>query len=218
MLLNGLWAPDFLAAPALVAAGAGFAAGLSLIVAIGAQNMFVLRQGLLREHVFAVALFCALADALLIAAGVLGLGAWVQQHPALLVALRYGGALFLLWYGFGAARRAWAGSAGLAAAGAGKESEPKALRAVLAQAAAFTFLNPHCYLDTVVLVGSISTRFAPHHHTFGLGAALGSVVWFFSLAYGARLLQPLLARPGAWRVLDGAIALVMLALAVALVA
>ncbi|SHE70154.1 L-lysine exporter family protein LysE/ArgO [Kaistia soli DSM 19436] len=197
-----------LAAPALE----GFLLGASLIVAIGAQNAFVLRQGLARRHVFAVASFCFLADATLIAAGVAGLGTIVQQSPRLLMVVTLAGSAFLLWYGVMALRRALH-PGGLSARGA---AEAK-LRPALLTVAALTFLNPHVYLDTVVLLGSLSARHQGWaRFAFGGGAALASAAWFFGLGYGARLAAPLFARPAAWRVLDAVIALVMAAIALSL--
>jgi L-lysine exporter family protein LysE/ArgO len=190
----------------------GFAASLALIVAIGAQNAFVLRQGLQRAHVLPVVLVCALSDMLLITLGVAGLGRWVQDQPTLLALTRYGGAAFLIAYGLLAARRAFTPHA-LAVQGPAVMD----LRAALAACLAFTYLNPHCWLDTVVLLGSIASQ-EPEgaRATFGVGAASASAVWFFALGYGARVLAPLFERPAAWRVLDAAIALIMWAIAVAL--
>jgi L-lysine exporter family protein LysE/ArgO len=195
-------------APAL----AGFLVGGGLIVAIGAQNAFVLRQGLARRHVFPVALFCSLSDAALILLGVGGLGALVIASPALLKVATWGGAAFLIAYGAFAFRRALSPSAMQMAA-----SASASLSAALAACAAFTFLNPHVWLDTVVLVGSISaTHGAQGRWIFGFGAALASFCWFFSLAYGARLLDPLFANPRAWRILDVIIGGVMWAIAATL--
>jgi L-lysine exporter family protein LysE/ArgO len=192
----------------------GFLLGASLIVAIGAQNAFVLRQGLKREHVFAVALACALSDALLIAAGIGGLGAAVASAPQLLGAVTLGGALFLFAYGALAFRRALAPAALRPDA-----QEVSSLKAALFACLAFTFLNPHVYLDTVVLVGSLSAVHAGGARVaFGIGAAAASFVWFFSLGFGARRLAPLFERPGAWRVLDVGIGAVIWGLAAALVA
>lgn len=191
----------------------GFATSLALIVAIGAQNAFVLRQGLARRHVLPVVLVCALSDALLISLGVAGLGRWVQEHPVLIAVTRWGGAGFLVAYGLLAARRALSPHA-LSLQGAAVGD----LRAALAACLAFTYLNPHCWLDTVVLLGSISAQQPEGSRAiFGTGAASASAVWFFSLGYGARLLAPLFARPMAWRVLDAAIALVMWAIALTLI-
>jgi len=191
---------------------AGLGVGLSLIMAIGAQNAFVLKQGLLRNHVFAVCLFCATSDAALIAAGVAGAGAIARNAPWFLQAMRWGGAAFLLWYGLRSARAAWRGGEALqASAGAAP-----ALGPTLATLAALTWLNPHVWLDTVVLIGSISSA-QPDRLGFALGAMSGSFLFFFSLGYGARLLAPLFARPVAWRVLEAGVALVMWAIAATLI-
>ena len=192
----------------------GFLLGASLIVAIGAQNAFVLRQGLQRRHVFAVATVCTAADALLIAAGVAGLGSLVRQGPGLLRVVTGLGALFLLGYGAMAARRAWRGES-LAASGANEQS----LGAVLATCLALTFLNPHVYLDTVVLIGAVSARhLPPANAAFGAGAALASAFWFFGLAYGARVIAPFFARMRAWQLFDALVAIVMWAIAAHLIA
>ena len=191
---------------------AGLGTGLSLIVAIGAQNAFVLKQGLLRRHVFAVSLFCALSDALLIAAGVAGAGAIAAKAPWFLAAMRWGGAAFLICYGARAMIAALRGGETLRAAGAAGAALP----ATLATIAALTWLNPHVYLDTVVLLGSISAQW-DDRMGFASGAITGSFLFFFALGYGARLLAPLFARPAAWRVLDGAIALVMWTIAAGLI-
>jgi L-lysine exporter family protein LysE/ArgO len=190
----------------------GFATSAALIIAIGAQNAFVLRCGLRREHVLAVVLVCALSDALLITLGIAGLGRLVQASPALLEFARYGGALFLIVYGAIAARRAFAASSLAVDAGA-----PLTLRAAIATCLAFTYLNPHCWLDTVVLLGSIASQQPPAARTwFGAGAIAASFVWFFALGFGARALRPVFARPIAWTTLDAAIAIVMWAIAASL--
>ena len=193
----------------LAAASAGFVAGAGLIIAIGAQNAFVLRQGLQRRHVGLVVAVCMLGDILLIVCGVAGVGALVQQWPALLQALRFGGAAFLAAYGLMAARRAWRGSGALAPT-AGEERDR---RRVLLSCLAFTFLNPHVYLDTMMLLGSLSTRYPETTRwAFALGACCASVLWFSTLGYGARLLLPVFRNPRAWRVLDASMAAFMLAL------
>lgn len=192
---------------------AGFAASAGLIIAIGAQNAFVLRQGLQQRHVTLVVLTCMFGDILLILCGVAGIGALVKQFPALLQALRFGGAAFLAVYGLLAARRAWRGQGGLDAAGTRDDSWQRTLLACLA----FTFLNPHVYLDTMVLLGGISTQYADARAAFATGACLASIAWFSTLGYGARLLQPVFRKPAAWRVLDGAIAVFMLSLSLFLV-
>ena len=197
----------------LSAAVEGFLLGASLIIAIGAQNAFVLRQGLVRRHVFAVAAVCSLSDAILIAAGVGGLGSLIRQAPSLLSAVAFAGAVFLAAYAAFSFRRALRPAALRPAA-----EEGAGLAATVATCLALTWLNPHVYLDTVVLVGGLSSRHAPEAAVaFGVGAAIASVVWFFGLAYGARVMAPLFAKPKAWRVLDLGIALVMAALAARLV-
>jgi L-lysine exporter family protein LysE/ArgO len=195
------------------AAAEGFFLGAGLIIAIGAQNAFVLRQGLMRRHVFAVATACALSDIVLIAAGVAGLGTLVRAHPAVLTAVTLAGAAFLFAYGLLAFRRAFAPGR-LQAGGDGGGS----LGATLATCLALTFLNPHVYLDTVVLVGGLSARHEGEAAlAFGAGAGLASVLWFYGLAYGARLAAPLLARPRAWQVLDMLIGIVMWGIAARLI-
>lgn len=187
---------------------AGFSLGFSLILAIGAQNAFVLRQGLRREHVLATVLVCAVSDALLIAAGVTGFGALAQAVPGLDTAMRYGGAAFLLWYGARNLADAWRGGAALDAGGEARHS----LRGVLLTVAVLTWLNPHVYLDTVVLLGSVSAQYA-EKTAFAAGAILASFTFFFSLGFGARILAPVFARPAAWRVLDLVVGATMWAIA-----
>lgn len=196
------------------AALSGLFLGLSLILAIGAQNAFVLRQGLRREHVLAVCLTCALSDALLITLGVFALGTVTRLLPGIEPVLRIGGAAFLLAYGLRSAVSAIRGTSALSAG----DGSAKGLGATLATALAFTFLNPHVYLDTVVLIGSIASQYPGREAAFGIGAVTGSFLFFFSLGYGARLLAPVFARPAAWRILDGIIALVMITLAYKLIA
>ena len=205
--------PDTLSVAVLVFMQ-GLALSLGLIVAIGAQNAFVLRQGLRREHVGSVVLFCALADAVLIAAGVLGMAQALGQHPNIARVLALAGAAFLAVYGWQALRRA---------------RQPQALRAVqtgaafglasvITQAAAFTLLNPHVYLDTVLLVGSIGAQQpAALQPWFVVGASVASLCWFGLLGFGARWLAPWFARPRAWQVLDGLIGVTMWVLATLLV-
>ncbi len=194
------------------AALAGFFLGASLIIAIGAQNAFILRQGLLRSHVFILCLICALSDALLIAAGVGGLGTLVSQSPLLISVVTIGGAVFLGSYAVMAFRRALHPAAMQAGA-----PHALGLKVAVATCLAFTFLNPHVYLDTVVLLGSLSAAYhGAGRLSYGVGAATASFVWFFALGYGARLLQPVFARPAAWRVLDVVIGIVMSLLAISL--
>lgn len=190
----------------------GLVTGLALIVAIGSQNAFVLRQGIRREHVLPLVLFCALSDALLIAAGIAGAGAVLRGNDILMQITRYGGAFFLGAYALLAARRAWAGGH------LHVDSQVSStLAAALAACFGFTFLNPHVYLDTVVLVGSIaSQRGETGRWIFGAGACLASLLWFSALGFGARLLGPWFEHVAAWRVLDSLIALTMAALAASL--
>ena len=194
----------------MIASVAGFFTGLSLIIAIGAQNAYVLRLGLMRHHVFAVVLFCAISDALLIIAGVAGLGAVIQQLPLLLEVFKYAGAAYLIWFGIAAIRRAMNPKT-LEAKG---ESFP--LVKTLATMAALTWLNPHVYLDTVILLGSIGNQFVPNQWWFAAGAVVASFVWFFSLGYGAKLLSKYMSSVRFWQVLDVVIALVMFSIALTL--
>ncbi len=189
---------------------AGFALGFSLIMAIGSQNAFVLRQGLRRQHVFWICLTCATSDAVLITAGVMGFGSLALLWPWFEQAMRWGGAAFLLWYGARSLLAAWRGVEALDAEnGTGVGA---ALMPVLATVLALTWLNPHVYLDTVVLLGAISAQY-PQPLVFGLGAAIASFTFFFSLGYGAAALAPLFARPRAWQVLDVLVGLTMWAIA-----
>lgn len=191
----------------------GFALMGSLIVAIGAQNALVLRQGLLRRHVGPVVLFCAVSDLVLTTAGVFGVGAALARSPLLLEALRWAGAAFLVWCGVQATRRAlWPGHQALQAG-----ADLGGLAATLGTAAALTWLNPHVYLDTLVLLGTVAAQQpAEARWPFAAGAGSASVLWFVSLGYGAAALAPWLARPATWRVVDGLVALVMFGVAAAL--
>ena len=190
----------------------GFALSAALIVAIGAQNLFVLRQGLRAEHVGPIVLFFGLSDALLIAAGVSGVGAFLSSAPQLTTFLAVGGAVFLGWYGLAALRRMASPSAMCAAT-----ASSMTLGRVLATGAAFTFLNPHVYLDTVLLMGTAGAAQPEElRPVFALGAAAASFTWFAALGYGARLLQPVFSRPSAWRALDLVVGIVMLSLAASL--
>ena len=196
----------------LLALAAGLGLGLSLIVAIGAQNAFVLRQGLRGEHIFGVVAVCAASDAVLIAAGVLGAGALLGRLPWLLPTVRLAGAAFLLGYGALAACRALRPEAMKP-----DETVPSGpLLTALGTCLLLTWLNPHVYLDTVVLLGSIAQTHGGQRWWFAAGAAIASVVWFTALGYGAILLRPIFSRPAAWRVLDLLIATVMTTLAVTL--
>lgn len=236
---------------------AGLGLGFSLIVAIGAQNLFVLRQGLRREHVLAVAAICAISDAVLIALGVSGIGFVLQAVPWLVDAVRWAGALFLVAYGVLAARRAWRPSGETLSGGDPADpARPDAQRAappahthtgdalapdasasvvrsdirtassparrarlipVLLTCLALTWLNPHVYLDTVFLLGTVANTHGDQRWLFATGAMAASVIWFFGLAFGARLLGRWLSTPRAWRILDAVIAVVMIALGVSLV-
>lgn len=230
---------------------AGLGLGLSLIVAIGAQNLFVLRQGIRREHVFAVAAICALSDLALIMLGVSGVGAVLQAVPWLVEGIRWAGAAFLVVYGLLAARRAIrpsgealevdaepvveaveggrASADGATSGGPAASATPTLVRptaagprrqglaAALLTCLALTWLNPHVYLDTVFLLGSIANTHGDGRWAFAVGAGLASIAWFFGLAYGSRLLGGVLASPRAWRVLDAVIAVVMITLGVMLV-
>lgn len=196
----------------LAAATNGFLLGASLIIAIGAQNAFVLRQGLAGAHVFLICLTCALSDAVLIALGIGGLGTLIANSPQMIRAVTLGGAAFLFVYGLKAFARAFY-TGGLEAAA---DKQP-GLAAAMAACLAFTFLNPHVYLDTVVLIGALSASYAGSARiAFGAGAVLASFVWFFGLGYGARQLAPIFAARRAWQVLDIAIGAVMWSLAAGL--
>ncbi len=195
------------------AAAAGLGLGLSLIVAIGAQNAFVLRQGLRREHVLVVVAICAVSDSVLIVAGVGGLGLLIQQAGWALVVVRIVGAAFLAWYGIRSALRALTPSALTADGGGARMSLAAAITTMLA----LTWLNPHVYLDTVLLLGSIGGTYGVHRWLFEAGAVFASLLWFSALGFGSRALRPLFARPMAWRLLDAIIAVVMFALAVSLI-
>ncbi len=189
----------------------GFLTGLSLIVAIGAQNAFVIRQGLTRSHVFLVVAICAIADAALIALGIAGLGAAISGLPWLLEVIRWFGVAYLSWFGFKSAKAAFKNES-LDAAGAAEQSRVKVVTTVLA----LTLLNPHVYLDTVILVGSIGNQFGENKWFFGVGAMLASVVWFTSVGYGAKAASSLMSKPIFWRVLDTIIAVIMFGIAITL--
>lgn len=197
---------------ALLAALSGLGLGLSLIVAIGAQNAFVLRQGLRGEHLAAVVAVCVLSDVALIVSGVVGAGAALDRMPWLLSAVRLGGAAFLLSYALIAGRRALHPSALVSAENGVRAS----LAATLGTCLLLTWLNPHVYLDTVVLLGSIAQTHGDQRWWFTVGAAAGSAIWFCALGFGAKLLRPVFSRPTAWRALDALIATVMTTLALTL--
>jgi len=197
----------------LTAALAGFALGFSLILAIGAQNAFVLRQGLRGAHVFAVCLTCALSDAVLIAVGVGGFATLNEVLPGLAPVMRWAGAAFLFVYGALSFRNAWRSSEALMPSSDGTESLTKALLTCLA----LTWLNPHVYLDTVLLLGSISTQYPGQQLAFGIGGVTASFTFFFGLGYGATLLRPMFAKPASWRVLEVVVGITMWAIALKLV-
>lgn len=188
----------------------GLLAGLTLIIAIGSQNVFVLRQGIRREHVLPVVAVCIASDAVLITAGAGGLGALVRAVPEVVVAARWAGVAFLLGYAALAARRALRGGESLQADGAGRGS---GLGAVVATALALTWLNPHVYLDTVLLLGSIAATHGAQAWLFALGAVVGSTIWFTALGFGARGLGRVLSSARSWRVLDGVVAVTMVMVA-----
>lgn len=198
----------------LTALLSGFTTGAGLIIAIGSQNAFVLRQGLLRHHIGPVVAITSLSDILLISLGVAGIGFLIEQWPALMLYLQWGGAVFLAYYGLLAAHRAWSGAGALHATQNGATAS---LKSVILTCLAFTFLNPHVYLDTMVLLGSLSTHYSGFGQiAFAIGACGASLAWFCSLGYGARLLRPVFNSPRAWRILDAVIAVFMLTLSVAL--
>jgi L-lysine exporter family protein LysE/ArgO len=189
----------------------GFIASFTLIAAIGAQNAFVLRQGIRREHVLPVVAMCTVSDIVLISAGIAGVGALISAHPSALNIAKFGGALFLVGYGLLAARRAWRPSSL-----SPSEKAPARLIEVLVTCAALTFLNPHVYLDTVVLLGALANEHRDERWLFGVGAVTASAVWFVGLGLGARRLAGLFASPLTWRILDGVIAVMMIGLGVSL--
>lgn len=176
----------------------GFGLGLSFIVAIGAQNAFVLKQGIKKEHVFVICFLCALSDALLIFFGVSGFGYLINQFPQLQDFARYGGFIFLFFYGLKSFWSAWSMSHELKAQG----STISSLKKVILLTLAFTWLNPHVYLDTVILLGSVSIKFGTQSFIFGFGAMSASFVFFFALGYGARFLAPLFSKALSWKVLE----------------
>ncbi len=199
----------------LSASLAGLLTGLSLIIAIGAQNAFVLRQGLARQHVGAVVAVCAVSDAVLIVAGVAGIGAIVDRAGWLIDVVRWLGVAFLLWYAAASLRRAFRPES----LGNGNAGGVEPRRRVIGRAVALTWLNPHVYLDTVLLLGSIAATHTGHvagldaRWWFALGAVTGSIVWFSGLGFGARALAPLLTSPRAWQVLEVAVAATMILVA-----
>lgn len=197
---------------------AGIGLGLSLIIAIGAQNVYVLRQGIRRQHVLLVVLVCALSDAALILAGTAGLGFMLERIPWLVDVARWAGALFLLGYGVLALRRAWIGDEKGLDADSGTDATRRTGRAAaVGTVLALTWFNPHVYLDTVLLLGSVAATHGEDRWLFAAGAVLASILWFTALGYGARLLAGVLATPRAWRALDFGVAIIMFVIAASLV-
>lgn len=191
---------------------AGFSLSITLILAIGSQNAFVLRQGLKKEHVFIVCLICAISDAILISLGVSGFSFIIQKTPWVEPLARYGGALFLFIYGAMSFWSAYTANGSLQPA----KEKASSLKIIVITSLAFTWLNPHVYLDTLMLIGSISTQYEGQKLAFTLGAVLSSFVFFFSLGYGARILRPFFEKPKSWRILDFCIACIMWAIAFSL--
>lgn len=192
---------------------AGLSLGFSLILAIGSQNAFVLRQGLKKEYVFIVCLICSLSDALLITLGVSSFSMIITKAPWVEPVARYGGALFLLVYGIKSFWSAYTVQQGLLPS----QKKNSSLAMIMATSLAFTWLNPHVYLDTVVLIGSVSTQYDGQAMSFAIGAIIASFIFFFSLGYGARVLTPWFQKPNAWKFLDVLIAIIMLSIAFNLV-
>jgi L-lysine exporter family protein LysE/ArgO len=189
----------------------GFIASFTLIAAIGAQNAFVLRQGIRGEHVLTVVAVCTVSDIVLISAGIAGFGALINAHPSVVDIAKFGGAAFLVGYGLLAARRSWRSSSLTPS-----ESSPARLLQVIVTCLALTWLNPHVYLDTVVLLGAIANEHRDDRWLFGIGAVTASAVWFVSLGLGARRLANLFANPLTWRILDGLIAVMMIGLGISI--
>ncbi len=197
----------------LSAALSGFAMSGGLIMAIGAQNAFVLRQGIKGEHILAVVLLCMVSDIFCITLGVVGVGGLIASHTIALQIATWGGALFLTYYGIMALKRVLQGSGSLTVQDS-SEAQGNSLKAVILMCLAFTFLNPGVYLDTMVLLGSVSTHFQNEQKWwFAVGACSASIIWFASLGWGARQLAPLFKSPRAWQVFDGIVAVMMFALA-----
>ncbi len=192
--------------PSVTPFAVGLLTGLSLIVAIGAQNAYVLRQGVRREHVGVVVAICAISDAVLIAAGTAGIGALVSAHPGILTVLTWAGAAYLVWFAIRSFISAWRPEALTQAA-------PRSHASVALTTLALTWLNPHVYLDTVLMLGNLANQHGPQRWVFADGAMAASLLWFVGLGYGARRLAGPLGRPSTWRVLDAAIGVIMLAIA-----
>lgn len=187
----------------------GFLSGLSLIVAIGAQNAFVIKQGLRREYVLLIVLICSISDALLIFLGSAGLGQIIQSIPELLEVVRWFGVVYLLWFGIKSVKSAFTNQSLNASDG-----QLSSKKMVITTMLALTFLNPHVYLDTVILLGSIANQFENQRFLFSTGAALGSFVWFFSIGYGAKAASRFMSKPIFWKVLDLIIAVIMFSIAI----
>lgn len=195
----------------MIALVSGFFASLSLIIAIGAQNAFVIKQGLLRSHVTLVVAFCSVADAFFIVLGIGGLGTLVQSQPRILEYIRWFGVAYLTWFGMKSVRAALSTQTMTVE----KTYEKSAVK-VLLSLFTFTFLNPHVYLDTVILLGSIANQFSSHRWYFALGASMASVLWFTTIGYGARAASKYMTRPMFWKVLDSIIAFIMFSIAISL--
>jgi len=191
----------------------GLFLGLSLIVAIGAQNAFILKQGLKKEYIFSICLICAISDALLITIGVLGFGVITKEIPLLELIAKYAGAIFLLGYGGRSFYSAWKYNHALTPEG----NKVSSYKVVILTCLAFTWLNPHVYLDTIVLMGTVSTHFIGHIKEFTIGAILASFIFFFSVGYGSRLLLPLFKKPISWKILEFLTGVIMVSLAIKLI-
>jgi L-lysine exporter family protein LysE/ArgO len=189
----------------------GFLTGLSLIIAIGAQNAFVIKQGLLRQHVLLIVLICATSDAILIFLGTGGLGALVQSNQGLLEVVRWFGVAYLTWFGIKSVRSAFSNQS-LSAS----ESPTVSAVKVATTALALTWLNPHVYLDTVILLGSVANQFEADRWYFAIGASVASVFWFTTIGFGARAASKYMSRPIFWKILDSLIAIVMFSIAITL--
>ena len=189
----------------------GFLTGLSLIIAIGAQNAFVIKQGLLRQHVLLIVLICATSDAILIFLGTGGLGALVQSNQGLLEVVRWFGVAYLTWFGIKSVKSAFSNQS-LSAS----ESPPVSAIKVATTALALTWLNPHVYLDTVILLGSVANQFEADRWYFAIGASVASVLWFTTIGFGARAASKYMSRPIFWKILDSLIAIVMFSIAITL--
>ena len=195
----------------MIALFPGLLTGLSLIIAIGAQNAFVIRQGLAKSHILLVVIFCSLSDALLIFLGTGGLGTLIQSKPGLLEFIRWFGVIYVSWFGIKSLRSAFKKQE--FSAGSGLSSSRKS---IVLSLIGFTILNPHVYLDTVILVGSVANQFHADRWYFALGASIGSILWFTSIGYGARAASKYMSRPIFWKVLDIVIAIVMFSVAILL--